>query len=80
MNSMLYKKYHRNLVKQFKMGAKFKFKYSPHEDAIKDIVWKEPCRFNDSDIKVLGIHDSTWLTIVFYNGRINNNIKIEDAV
>ena len=60
---MLYKKYHRNFVKQFK-GTKFKDR-SPY----------------DNSITVQSKYDNNiWLTIVFYNGKINDNIKIEDAV
>lgn len=74
---MLYKKYHRNLVKQFKKGTKFKYSYSPHEDAMLDIVWKEPYYFKHNNcIEVQGKYDSTWLVLIWSRGMIEPGIKI----
>ena len=78
---MLYKKYHRSYVSQFKKGTKYKFKYSPHEDAIKDIVWIEPRYLElEHNIEIRGLYDYTWLTIVFRNGKINNIKLVEERV
>ena len=75
---MLYKKYHRNYIRKFKKGTKYRFKYSPNEDAIFDIVWKEPRYLHNIEIR--GLYDNTWLTIVFYNGKINNIKLVEERV
>jgi len=75
---MLYKKYHRNFVRQFKKRTKFRDKYSPCE---KDIVEIEPRISKDNDIKILGKYNRVWVEVVFYNGKIDDYIKvIEDVI
>jgi len=74
---MLYKKYHRNFVKQFKMGTRYGFKAYSGE-IYKDIVRKEP--FYNRGINMTG-KKFGW-TLVFPGGRIERSIKIieENAV
>ena len=71
---MLYKKYHRNYVKQFKKGVKF--------DIISvEEVWKEPWYDNvNKIIYITGSKYGRW-DLVFPNGKVEYNIKIEkDAI
>ena len=35
---MLYKKYHRNYIKQLKKGVKFKFSFYNHEEMVVEVV------------------------------------------
>lgn len=64
---MLYKKYHRNYIKQFKKGTEFNYK------TYRDVVNKEPytCCGN---IRITGINYD--LVLVYSDGTTNYNIKI----
>lgn len=64
---MLYKKYHRNFVRQFKEGTEFRYK------TYRDVVLKEP-HFDYGCIRITG--DKYYLVLVYSSGRINYNIKI----
>ena len=69
---MLYKKYHKNFVSQFKEGTEFNYK------AFRDVVEREP-HYDYGSIHIVG--NTYYLPLVYHNGRINCNIKIEkDAV
>ena len=39
---MLYKKYHRNFIKQFKIGARFKFMLSNGTEPIVEVIKEQP--------------------------------------
>lgn len=39
---MLYKKYHRDFVKQFKRGSRFKFTFSNSTEAIIEVIKEQP--------------------------------------
>ena len=62
---MLYKKYHRNYVKQFKKGVKFRFKHFPAETVEIKPWW--------SGRKIY--INVNW-TLVFPNGRLERGIVI----
>jgi len=76
---MLYKKYHRNYVKQFRSGIKFEYK-----GICRDIVVIEPSIIDvftnhyEVEIQVIGKF-SKW-TLVFPEGRIDYKIKIKKDV
>ena len=79
---MLYKKYHRNFIRQFKKGAKVGFGHRREE--LVDIVKIEPCRVDCHDGVFKGIHMTgiyyDW-ALVFPSGYINHDVKvIEDAI
>ena len=68
---MLYKKYHRQYVREFKVGVKFDYK------TYRDVVEKEPYYYNG------GIHitgNKYYLVLVHSDGTTNYNIKIEKDV
>ena len=70
---MLYKKFHRNYVRQFKKGTVFSF------ETHRDVVNKEPYTLIDwgNHIRITGINYD--LVLIYSNGSIN--IKIEkDAI
>lgn len=76
---MLYKKYHRNYVSQFKKGVKVKFMYN---DMIYEVV-KEPYYSNDNHR--IEFRSSSYFCIwllIYPSGFINYDIKIvgENAV
>lgn len=74
---MLYKKYHRNYVSQFKKGTEFSYKTCIDRDTVRDIVKKEPY-YNHGNIRILGIR--YFLVLVYSVGTTNCNIKIEKDV
>ena len=95
---MLYKKYHRNYVSQFKEGAKFKYPlYSLIKvaDGVVEKVNGELCyedHYSESivdEIVISPIDRSIYITskttynswvLIFLDGKINYNIKIEKDV
>ena len=88
---MLYKKYHRNFVKQFKKEARIGFRYRDRggASALVDVVKIEPCVDMESQIDCYdGIFKGIRMTGIYYDwvlvypsGYINHDVKaIEDAV
>jgi len=70
---MLYKKYHREYIRQFKKGTEFS--YETH----RDVVNKEPYTYiGYGNIRITGINYD--LILVFSNGTTNCKIKIEKDV
>lgn len=77
---MLYKKYHRDYVKQFKKGTKFVFNSSIYSGiTIRNMVEVEP--FWDRGIYVTEkFSDGNW-ALVDYNGKVNYyEIEVEKDV
>lgn len=71
---MLYKKYHRNFVKQFRKGTKIYYKtYSG--DEIKDTVRIEPYFSNDYHEIHISDNKYGWI-LVYRNGMIERSIKV----
>ena len=70
---MLYKKYHRNFVRQFKKGTKVKFKN--YNSFIIGKVSSEPIvNFGVTNI----IIEEEWIAgLVFLDGTINSDVKLE---
>lgn len=66
---MLYKKYHRNFVRQFKIGTDFSYNNTI------DVVKVEPY-YHAGRIKIES--DRYYLVLVFPGGRIDCKIKIEE--
>jgi len=65
---MLYKKYHRNYISQFRKGTEFWFKaYYREKVVIEPYVYSGVCR------------SGSWV-LIFLDGKINYNIKIEKDV
>ena len=76
---MLYKKYHRNYVRQFKKGIKFSYK-TYNNEICKDIVRIEPF-YNDIKDKSIHMTGSKYgWTLVYCNGRVDYKIRIEENV
>mgnify|MGYP003538268817 FL=1 len=73
---MLYKKYHRNFVRQFKVGVKFSYEtYRFH----RDIVKREPyIGYGHCGIWMTGKEDG-WI-LVFSDGKVEYKVKIEKDV
>lgn len=69
---MLYKKFHRNYVRQFKKGTEFS--YETH----RDVVNKEPYTLINwgNHIRITGIYYG--LVLIYSDGRIDYSIKIEE--
>ena len=68
---MLYKKYHRNFVRQFKKGTKFtEFDYKTY----RDVVEIEPY-YDYGNICING--NRYYLILVHSDGTTNHQIKIE---
>ena len=73
---MLYKKYHRNFVKQFKIGAKFKF---IHSNNLTEIVNAGPFYFKRSNhIEVQAGY--IWWRLIYQNGKINKNLYVVQKI
>lgn len=67
---MLYKKYHRNFVKQFKKGAKFKY---IHSNNLTEIVEDGPFYFKRTNyIEVRAGY--VWWDLISPGGKINKNV------
>lgn len=49
---MLYKKYHRNFVKQFKIGAKFKYIFSNGTEVIIKVIKKPTALLRSVELEV----------------------------
>jgi len=77
---MLYKKYHRKYISQFKIGTKFKFEFDKHEGEI--ILEPFIDEYREILIAIEFISDdkshywSQW-TIVYADGRLREN---KDAI
>lgn len=67
---MLYKKYHRNYISQFKKGAILMFDIGGGDKII-----SEP--FIDSDYGEICVRCTYEWTLVFSEGKINRDIKIK---
>lgn len=66
---MLYKKYHRNFVRQFKKGVKFSYK--TYNKVYKDIVEREPYydgRYWRRNIRITGSKNDLFL--IFPSGQL----------
>lgn len=72
---MLYKKYHRNYVSQFKRGVKVKSIYSNYNFIISEV---EIIIDYDWEINII-IKDGKkkWSAVIFPNGTTNYTIKVE---
>ena len=67
---MLYKKYHKNFVSQFKKGAKFRYTgFRP--EAVEIEPWFE----NSSRIYISGNKSGCW-TVVYPGGQLSDGISI----
>ena len=69
---MLYKKYHRKYVSQFKKGTVFKWNRSLSVE----VVTKEPYYFNDKFIFIKDSKYIRWDLVYVYNGRVNKNLYV----
>ena len=65
---MLYKKYHRNFVKQFKIGARFKFTFSNGTEAINEVIKKPKALLRMVELEA----DDGFFAIVDMKGRTIN--------
>ena len=68
---MLYKKYHRKFVRQFKIGTEFEW-INYREKIIRGIVKEEPFHRRSGNICMTG-DCSVWV-LVYMDGSINNNL------
>ena len=77
---MLYKKYHRSYVKQFKRGKKaIRFSCDvSHKATIAGLVISRRYTFN-TYIAIDVVEEDRWI-IIFPNGSINHSIIISNAV
>lgn len=74
---MLYKKYHKNYVSQFKKGTKFSYK-TYNNEIYKDTVRVEPF-YKDIQNKCIHMTGKKYgWTLVYCNGRVDYEIKIEE--
>lgn len=79
---MLYKKYHRNFVKQFKKGTKFE--YTEKDRIIREVSANPFILKGDRiiptciQISVIRVASLTWskIILVFTSGRIERNVKV----
>lgn len=71
---MLYKKYHRNYIRQFKKGAKVTYKNNSQYEVV-EIVIKEPFIFWDGVICV-ECEKSRHRLIPFYDGKLNIGVYV----
>ena len=77
---MLYKKYHRNFVKQFKIGARFKFMFNNGTKAIIEVIKEQPIieftliggnpYITTEYITVGTTEDLFMLPLVYWSGRL----------
>lgn len=74
---MLYKKYHRNYVRQFKKGVEFVYSNMLDKITLKITVEVEPWLYGEKIYVTEKF--GNWI-LVFPGGRINYNIKIEEDV
>ena len=78
---MLYKKYHRNFVREFKIGVEFRCYVSPSVYTAY-VVEKEPY-YNERSRCIefrSNSYFSRWTLINLDAGSINNSIKVVDAI
>lgn len=71
---MLYKKYHRNFVRQFKGGVRYKC----FSGGKRYIVAKEPY-YRGEEIRIIDSECSVWV-LISMDGTINCKIKVLNAV
>lgn len=77
---MLYKKYHRNFVRQFKMGAKFKYYKYLYYFSFYIVVHEPQYSMSNHCIEFLSNHSKdkdpnlTNLILVFPGGSINDDL------
>lgn len=75
---MLYKKYHRNYVRQFRKGTEFVYSNMHDGITLKIVVEVEPWLYDE---KIYVTEKFGNWTLVFPGGKINYEIKIEkDAI
>ena len=80
---MLYKKYHRNFVKQFKKGAEFKLKRDSNYIRTRAVITEPFIELNFTIRKpyiIVEVTEDTVVCLVHYSGRFNSNIIVEDAI
>ena len=68
---MLYKKYHRNYIRQFKFGTKVYIRYKYFNNGF---IMNEPFIEHGWGINIIDSEDCKW-TLVFLNGIIEHNIN-----
>ena len=74
---MLYKKYHRNFVKQFKKGTRFECNGEcddRYRDYLKNTVEEEPKPFHEGGVYIIG--DAYIWVLVFSDGRLIKDINV----
>ena len=69
---MLYKRYHRNFIRQFKEGTKFG--WSTEELSVETVMIEPYFKVDFHEIHVSG--DKYRWILVYSNGRIERNIKV----
>lgn len=76
---MLYKKYHRNFIKQFKIGAKFKFMLSNGTEPIIEVIKEQPTieltlmgrkPYITTEYIEHGTAEKFGLPLIYWNGRL----------
>ena len=76
---MLYKKYHRDFVKQFKIGAKFKFMLSNGTEPIIEVIKEQPIieltlmgrkPYITTEYIEHGTAEKFGLALIYWNGRL----------
>ena len=75
---MLYKKYHRNFVKQFRIGTRFQFKYAEDERQVKQnpIISKSPTSKSQFIITYWGEFYIYDLCLVFADGTLADDVEV----
>lgn len=78
---MLYKKYHRDFVRQFRKGVKFKLKKD--SKYIRTAITEPFVELNFTTRRpyiIVEVTEDTVVSLVHYSGRFNSNIIVEDVV
>lgn len=75
---MLYKKYHRNFVRQFRKGVKAKSKYSNANFIISEV--KTIIDFAGEINIIIKDGKKPWRAIIFSEGTIISEVKLEKDV
>lgn len=75
---MLYKKYHRNFVKQFKKGTEFKLKRDSNYIRTRTVITEPFVELKPYII--VEVTEGTVVILVNYSGRFNSNIIVEDVI
>lgn len=71
---MLYKKYHRNFIRQFKKGTKVKYRYDNGTETIIGKVITEPY-YVGGTIRII-VSKSKSRTLVMPSGQLIDNINV----